>query len=62
LKNEPFFVLNGDLVTNVNLNKMAKYHFQKKGVGTILVHPTDHPNDSDLVKYDSMGLVKKISR
>jgi len=62
LKQDSFFVLNGDVITNINLTKMAEFHRQKGGLGTFLVHKTDHPYDSDLVEYDKNCLIKKFFR
>ena len=52
LKNDSFIVLNGDVLTNVNLTEMISFHQHKQGLATFLVHNTDHPFDSDLVEYD----------
>lgn len=49
---EDFMVLNGDTFNTMNLSKMIKYHQQKGGWGAIAVHPTTHPEDSDLVLYN----------
>lgn len=60
-----FFVLNGDVMTSLDLSKMAKFHLKKTrqgGVGSFLVHKTDHPYDSDLVDYDNDFLVRKFFR
>lgn len=62
LKDDSFFVLNGDVMTNLNLAKMAKFHQEKKGIGSFIVHHTDHPYDSDLVEYDDNFLVKRFFR
>ncbi|MCX6816762.1 MAG: NDP-sugar synthase [Candidatus Beckwithbacteria bacterium] len=62
LKNDSFFVLNGDVMTNVDLTAMAKFHQLKAGLGTFLVHPTDHPFDSDLVESDHNFLIKRFFR
>lgn len=57
-----FFVLNGDVMTNVNLTKMLKFHKRKKGIGCFLVHKTDHPYDSDLVEFDKKFQVLRFFR
>ncbi|PIS09390.1 hypothetical protein COT75_01790 [Candidatus Beckwithbacteria bacterium CG10_big_fil_rev_8_21_14_0_10_34_10] len=60
--NETFFVLNGDVMTSLNLRKMAKFHKKNGGLGTFIVHQTDHPYDSDLVSYDKNFKVLKFFR
>ena len=62
LKDDSFFVLNGDVLTNVDLTAMANFHKFKGGLGTFLVHQTDHPFDSDLVEYDKNFLITRIFR
>ena len=61
-KDDDFFVLNGDMVTNLDLKKMMKYHKLKKAVGTFLVHPTNHPYDSECVEFDKNFRITKIFR
>lgn len=48
-----FLVIYGDLLVNMNLKRFENYHLEREGVGTLVVHPNDHPYDSDLVKVDS---------
>ena len=62
MRKDSFFVLNGDVLTNLNLNAMAKFHRLKRGLGTFLVHKTDHPLDSDLIEYDNNYLIKRFFR
>ena len=62
LKNDSFFVLNGDVMTNVDLIAIAKFHQEKAGLGCLLVHPTDHSFDSDLVEYDGKFRILRFFR
>lgn len=62
LKDDDFIVLNGDVLTNVNLTEMISFHHQKQGLATFLVHDTDHPLDSDLVKYDDRFKILRFFR
>jgi len=48
-----FLVLCGDVVLDMNLSRLIKFHRAKKGIGTLVVHPNDHPYDSDLIDIDS---------
>lgn len=59
---EDFFVFNGDVMTNVDLQAMHIYHKNKGGLATVLVHPTDHPFDSDIVAYNQNFLVSHFFR
>lgn len=49
---ENFFVMSGDVFTDINLWEILKFHFNKKGIATLVVRKTDHPQDSDLVEID----------
>ncbi|OIO19920.1 MAG: hypothetical protein AUJ23_01205 [Candidatus Magasanikbacteria bacterium CG1_02_32_51] len=63
---DDFFVLYGDLMFNVNLVKMLKAHNQYKLtfgnqlLGTLLVQPTNHPHDCDLLEVNDGGVINKI--
>lgn len=46
-----FLVFYGDIVMNFNLHKLIKFDKTHPSVyGTIVVHPNDHPYDSDIIK------------
>ena len=49
---EYYFVVYGDLMLAVDLQRIAKRHIDRKADFTIVVHPNDHPQDSDLVETD----------
>ncbi|MBC8754086.1 HAD-IIIA family hydrolase [Kordia sp. YSTF-M3] len=44
-----FFVLYGDIMLDVDLHRISKFHSKNKSDATLVVHPTDHPKDSDLL-------------
>ena len=44
LKEENFFMLNGDVILNCDLNEMLKFHKNKKGIGTIAGKVVDNPS------------------
>jgi histidinol-phosphate phosphatase family protein len=50
LLTEPFIVLYGDVLIDVDLAHLAAFHRAKGGLGALFVHPNDHPQDSDLVE------------
>lgn len=45
---EDFLLLNGDIIFDINIDRMLAYHKQKGGIATILTHPNSHPYDSTL--------------
>lgn len=53
LDNGLFFLVFGDVLFDIDLARMEKFHFEKKSEATIFVHPNSHPYDSDLVVTDA---------
>ena len=50
--NDPFLVLYGDVMMNMDLNRLIAFHENKQADATLVVHPNDHPYDSDLLAVD----------
>jgi len=57
---ERFLVVYGDTFMDVNLRKFWDAHEAFGGVGTLFLHPNDHPQDSDLIVIDANGAVRSI--
>ena len=57
---EQFFVLYGDVMAAVDLQRLADFHLRRGADFTALVHPNDHPLDSDLIEADAEGCVTAI--
>lgn len=55
-----FLLLYGDTFMDVDLLKFWNVHEASGAVGTLFLHPNDHPQDSDLVDIDSYGSVRAI--
>lgn len=55
-----FLVLYGDTFIDVNLRNFWNAHIASGAVGTLFLHPNDHPQDSDLVDIDEDGGVRAI--
>lgn len=49
---EDFLVLYGDVMVDLNLKRLIRFHKSKKSACTLVLHPNDHPYDSDLVEVD----------
>ena len=47
---EQFFVLYGDVMAAVDLERLGAFHLENGADFTTLVHPNDHPFDSDLIE------------
>jgi histidinol-phosphate phosphatase family protein len=52
-----FVVLYGDTMVNVDLTRLWQAHEQSDADGTLLLHPNNHPLDSDLVEVDAAARV-----
>ena len=57
--NEPFLLLNADVVFDIDFNRMAEFHKRKGGLVTLFTHPNSHPYDSGLILADKNGSVIK---
>lgn len=57
---EPFMVIYGDLLMNVDLRAFADFAIAKGGAGTLFAHPNDHPFDSDLLEVDEDGRILAV--
>lgn len=60
LLSDQFFVLYGDVMLAVDLQRIAKDHIDREAHLTAFVHPNDHPHDSDLIETDSDNWVTGI--
>jgi histidinol-phosphate phosphatase family protein len=54
---ERFLVLYGDTMVNVDLERIWKTHAAAKADTTLLLHPNDHPLDSDLVEVNEASRI-----
>jgi histidinol-phosphate phosphatase family protein len=54
---QDFLVIYGDVMINMDLGRLIRYHRKKKSGCTLVLHPNDHPYDSDLVETDTEGRV-----
>ena len=55
---DDFLVFYGDMVMNVDLGELARFHADHKPLATLVVHPNNHPEESDLVEIEADGRVK----
>lgn len=58
---DDFILLFGDIFLNIDWDRFIKFHEKNKGIGTFLVHPNNHPYDSDLIYKDSNNKITSIN-
>jgi D,D-heptose 1,7-bisphosphate phosphatase len=52
----PFLVFYGDLMMDLDLEALIAAH-RPEATATLVVHPSDHPFDSDLIEVDAQGRI-----
>ena len=55
---DDFIVVYGDLYIELDFQKLAAFHKSRKACATLVLHPSDHPYDSDMVDIDNNGNIK----
>lgn len=55
-----FFLIYGDVYTDMNLQAMFDFHKKHKALVTAAIHPSVHPTDSDLVEFNRGFRVTRI--
>lgn len=58
---QPTFVLNGDILTDLDLKKMASEHFRVRARATLACVPKDRAKVSSFVESDSQGKIWRIA-
>ncbi len=57
---QPFFVLNGDVFTGLDLTAMLAFHRERKAKVTIALTPVEDPTAYGLVETDDQGRIKRF--
>ena len=60
LLQDRFLVLYGDVFIECDLGRLWSDHANSGALATLVVHPNDHPYDSDLVEADGEGWISAI--
>lgn len=53
-------ILYGDIIFDIDLSRLINFHNTHSGLGTLLVHPNDHPFDSDLLDVNRINKIMKF--
>lgn len=54
---DDFLLLYGDVLVDMDLRRLISHHREHRGLATLVLHPNDHPMDSDLVELDEKNRV-----
>ena len=54
---DDFFVFYGDTILDVDLHALARFHAERRSFTTLVVHPNNHPCDSDLLELGEDGRI-----
>jgi histidinol-phosphate phosphatase family protein len=57
---DPFLLVYGDVLFDLDLSRLLAAHRASSGLATLVVHPNDHPYDSDLVEIDAKNRVTAV--
>jgi histidinol-phosphate phosphatase family protein len=57
---ERFLVVYGDTLFDIDIGAMLHAHEEAAAQATLLLHPNDHPADSDLVEVDEAGSILRF--
>lgn len=56
---EDFLLLNGDIIFDIDIKRMQRYHNMHDGIATIFTHPNNHPYDSGIIMTDQNDCVQE---
>lgn len=57
---EDFFVIYGDIIGEVDIEKWVNFHENKKADATLIVHESSHPEDSDIAQIGEKDEIIKL--
>ena len=58
--NEPFVVISGDSLTDIDLGAAARFHRERKALATIVLKPVPNPLEYGVVVVDEGGAVQRF--
>ena len=57
---ERFLVIYGDVIFNIDIKKLIQFDEKVGGMATLVAHPNNHPQDSDLIEINEECEITKI--
>lgn len=58
--NSTFLVQYGDVYSRLDVRSFAEFHRQNEAAASLVVHPSSHPHDSDIVEIDADARITAI--
>ncbi|MBR1486806.1 MAG: HAD-IIIA family hydrolase [Synergistaceae bacterium] len=60
LSDEKFMLVFGDILFDIDVERMEKFHCRHNALATLFVHPNAHPFDSDIVIFNANGQIERF--
>jgi NDP-sugar pyrophosphorylase family protein len=57
---QPFLVIYGDLLLDIDLDELIRFHRQRRALMTLALKCTDHPQSQGMVEVDATGRVVRF--
>lgn len=57
---EDFLLCMGDILFDIDIQRLGKFHHNKNALATLVVHPNSHPYDSDIVVMDDNNQIIEL--
>jgi NDP-sugar pyrophosphorylase family protein len=57
---EPFFVIYGDVLTDLSLSDLGRWHHERRAIMTVALYPVEDPTRAGIVDIDSDGRVRRF--
>lgn len=57
---DTFLVQYGDVFSRLDLDRFTAFHRERAAAASLVVHPSSHPHDSDIVELETDGRIRHI--
>lgn len=57
---DTFIVIYGDVISQIDLSKLIHFHKEHNASATLVVHESDHPEDSDIVQLNDEEKITRL--
>ena len=60
LRDDSFFLINGDILTDINFDSVLKFHVSKNAIATMVIHPASIHRGFPFIGVDQSGVVSRF--